>query len=53
MADITMCLKGCDNSYKCYRWTAPASDYQSVSDFKPDESGKCENFYERGKDNDK
>jgi len=47
MADITMCLNGCGKQNLCYRWTAPASDYQSVCDFKPNDDGECEHLYER------
>lgn len=47
MTDITKCLNGCANKHKCYRWTAPFGDRQSVSDFKPDDKGECEHFWER------
>jgi hypothetical protein len=48
MTDISKCLnKDCPLKEKCYRWTAPASYYQSYADFKPDENGECEDFYDR------
>ena len=44
MVDISKCVKGCDRQDKCYRWTAKGSDYQSYSNFKPDEKGECDSF---------
>lgn len=36
----------CKLKLKCYRYTAiPDKIYQSYSDFKPDDTGKCEYFY--------
>lgn len=48
MTDITKCdNEDCSIKHECYRWTAPASDYQSYADFEPDEDGNCEGFYDR------
>ncbi len=48
MTDITKCLnESCPIKHKCYRWTAPASDWQSIADFKPNDDGTCDNLYER------
>lgn len=46
MADISMCLHGCERARQCHRWTAIPEKYQSVSDFKPDEHGNCQNFWD-------
>lgn len=46
MADISMCIRGCKKQHGCYRWTAPMSDYQSVSDFRPDKDGNCEHYWD-------
>lgn len=49
MADITMCLnKECPLRFNCYRFNARANEFrQSYADFKPDENGKCESFWDR------
>lgn len=48
MTDITKCLNAeCPKAQECYRFTAPASAWQSYSDFKPNEKGECEYFYDR------
>lgn len=49
MTDIAKCLnQECPMKHKCYRWTAPSDKYgQLYADFKPDETGKCDNLYER------
>lgn len=46
MTDITKCVGGCDKQSTCYRWTAQASGYQSYSDFKPNENGDCEDYWD-------
>jgi hypothetical protein len=48
MADITMCSNiKCDLSGSCYRFLAIANEYyQSYADFKQDENGDCENYWE-------
>ena len=47
MADISMCLnEDCPLKEKCYRYTAPASDYQYYSDFKYVEGEGCDFFWE-------
>ena len=49
MADITKCVnKNCKVRYKCYRYTAKPSMYQSYSDFnnkKINSKEECEHFY--------
>lgn len=51
MTDISKCLNGCDKQSSCYRWTAPSDGvYQAYTDFKPDDSGICENYWDREKD---
>jgi hypothetical protein len=49
MPDITMCLnKECPLRGTCYRFNAKADPHwQSYSDFKPDENGKCDNYWDR------
>jgi hypothetical protein len=50
MADITMCAnQQCPSRETCYRFTAPPGYWQSMRDFKPDESGKCEDYWNNGK----
>lgn len=46
MADITMCDgHGCIDREKCYRYTAPRSEYyQSIFVATPINDGKCELF---------
>jgi len=48
MSDITICInKLCPIAGKCYRYTAPASDYQSVAMFEytiSKDGVKCDNF---------
>jgi hypothetical protein len=53
MADITMCAnQQCPSRETCYRFTAPANELrQSMADFKPNESGKCEDYWNNGKGN--
>lgn len=47
MADITKCTnKDCPLKETCYRWTAEEDEMQSYSDFKPDENGECEYYWE-------
>lgn len=48
MADIAMCHgHGCQAKADCYRFRAIANEHwQSYSNFKPDESGKCDYFWE-------
>lgn len=47
MADISMCLnEECPKKYQCHRFTAYFSKYQIVSDFKPDEDGNCDYFWD-------
>lgn len=46
MPDISKCAnKECPLKHDCYRFTAPSSDYQSYSSFKPDEKGECKDFW--------
>ena len=47
MADITMCKgEGCLDKDKCYRYTAPKSEYwQSMFVTAPIKDGKCEYFW--------
>lgn len=47
MTDISKCPTGCDKQETCYRWTAPVGYWQSYADFKPDENGNCEGYWER------
>lgn len=50
MTDISKCAnEDCPIKHKCYRRTAPASDWQSYMDFKPNDDGTCDNLYERGR----
>lgn len=50
MADITKCNgNGCDKKESCYRFTAPASNWQSYFSETPIKDGKCENYWERKK----
>lgn len=45
MPDIAMCEgNGCDKKEKCYRFKATPSQWQSYSDFTPEEKGGCEYF---------
>ena len=47
MPDIAKCTnKDCKLNTKCYRFLAPASNYQSYSDFKPDAKGRCPYFWD-------
>ena len=49
MADISMCSgKNCPLKKKCYRYTAPQSDYQSWFDNPPlkEEDDSCEYFWD-------
>lgn len=46
MADITMCMNGCEKKENCYRYKAPANEFwQAFSDFKPDENGTCKSYW--------
>lgn len=46
MADISMCInKECPKKFKCYRFMAYNSPYQSVGEFKPNEQGECSMFW--------
>ena len=45
MADITMCLgDGCDLKFKCHRFTANQSGWQSYFSEFPMKNGKCDMF---------
>ena len=46
MIDIAKCVNtGCPSAALCFRYTAIGSEYQSYSDFKPEEGEeKCEYF---------
>jgi len=48
MPDITMCQnEECPSKEKCFRYTAPASKYQSYTVFPvPEGKDKCEYFME-------
>jgi hypothetical protein len=48
MPDISMCQnKECQNNTRCYRFTATPNDFrQSWGDFKPDNNGNCDYFWE-------
>lgn len=49
MADITCCSgKGCDLKEKCYRYTAPKSQYMQSYFTNPpkDEKGNCEYYWD-------
>ncbi len=48
MSDINMCLnKECAKRASCYRFTALVNEYrQSYADFKLDENGECEDFWD-------
>jgi len=46
MPDITMCPgTNCPHKEKCYRFTAKASDWQSVFIDSPIKDGKCNYFW--------
>lgn len=46
MADITKCSGiGCPHKENCYRFTAPASEYQSFFMTPPIEDGKCDMYW--------
>ena len=48
MADITMCSwEGCPMKEKCYRFTAPRCEYQTVFIDVPIKDWKCEYLWER------
>ena len=51
MADITMCSgKGCDLKDKCYRFTAPKSEFrQSYFCEPPIKDGKCDMYWDNTK----
>ena len=46
MPDISMCLNdACPSATRCYRHEAKPNEWrQSYAEFKPDETGKCEDF---------
>lgn len=48
MPDISMCQNNeCAQNAKCYRFLAKPHEYrQAYADFKPDENGICDKFYE-------
>lgn len=48
MPDISMCLNSkCPSCVICYRYTAEPNQWrQNYIDFKPNESGKCEDYIE-------
>lgn len=47
MPDISMCLnKNCPLRMKCYRYTAIPDDWQSFCGFAPDQTGKCDYFWD-------
>ena len=47
MPGITMCInKKCKKNKTCYRFMAQPNKDQSYCDFKPDEKGKCSNYWE-------
>jgi hypothetical protein len=46
MSDITMCSgEGCELKFKCHRFTAKRSDYQSYFSKEPIKNGECEMFW--------
>ena len=46
MTDICKCFnKECPSNNTCYRYLAETGYYQSYCDFKPDDSGKCGNYW--------
>ena len=46
MSDITMCSgEGCELKFKCHRFTAKRSDYQSYFSKEPIKNSKCEMFW--------
>jgi hypothetical protein len=48
--DISMCAnEECPLKEKCYRYTAKPEMMQSYGDFKPDENGECEYFWDNKK----
>ncbi len=50
MPDISKCVNGCEKQDKCYRWYSKPNEFrQTYADFKPDENGECEYFWERDK----
>ena len=50
MADITMCTdEECSKRFRCYRFTAPWSDYrQSIFAKSPRENENCSYFWDNG-----
>lgn len=48
MPDISMCWnKECPKKLKCYRFTAIPNEFrQTFADFKPDEEGVCDHFWD-------
>lgn len=53
MPDISMCSHAtCSKRFQCYRNKASgtkASDWQSYMDFKPDDKGECDDFWDRSR----
>ena len=48
MPDYSMCVNTtCPMRKTCLRQTAVAGEWQSFTDFKPDENGNCENYKEK------
>lgn len=46
MADIAMCTNSnCPRKFKCYRYMAYNSEYQTVSEFSPNGLGECKMFW--------
>lgn len=52
-SDITKCVNGCDKRETCWRWLAQGTEYQSYSDFKPDDNGECEHYWRYSDENSK
>ena len=47
MTDIIKCNnEDCKLKDKCYRFTAPASNYQSYFSENPDKDGECDRFWD-------
>lgn len=48
MSDISMCInEDCTLKKKCHRYTAPVNEfYQTYAEFKQDQDGTCEDFWD-------
>ncbi len=47
MPDISKCLnESCPLKERCYRFKCAGSEYQTYSDFQPNEDGSCDWFME-------